>query len=92
MTTAPETTTLGELRASGHVHLTELSGDKPVNPLAPGHIGPYSDTTTPAVTAITFRARDTGPDLLPEYLHGAVELIAAASDTPAIPVPGQWNG
>jgi murein DD-endopeptidase MepM/ murein hydrolase activator NlpD len=79
-------------RASGHVHLTELSGGKPVNPLAPGHIGPYSDTTTPTVSAVTFRARDTGPELLPEYLHGAVELIAAASDTPAIPVAGQWNG
>jgi len=80
------------LKGSKHVHLTELHDGKPVNPLAPGHIGPYEDTTTPAVGAITFRSSDTGPELLPEYVHGSVELVAAASDTPAIPVPGQWNG
>jgi murein DD-endopeptidase MepM/ murein hydrolase activator NlpD len=86
-------TVLGRiLRASEHVHLTELQDGKPVNPLASGHIGPYSDTTTPRVNSITFRARDTGPDLLPEYLHGRVEIVAAASDTQAIPVPGKWNG
>jgi murein DD-endopeptidase MepM/ murein hydrolase activator NlpD len=84
---------LGHIQhASGHVHLTELSEGKAVNPLAPGHIGPYSDATTPRVAAITFRSGDTGPELLPEYVHGAVELVAAASDMPAIPVPGQWNG
>jgi murein DD-endopeptidase MepM/ murein hydrolase activator NlpD len=80
------------LKGSKHGHLTELQDGKPVNPLAPGHIGPYEDTTTPAVDAITFRSSDTGPQLLPEYVHGSVELVAAASDTPAIPVPGQWNG
>jgi murein DD-endopeptidase MepM/ murein hydrolase activator NlpD len=86
-------TVLGQiLRGSGHVHLTELNDGKPTNPLAPGHIGPYTDSTTPRVNAITFRARDAGPDLLPEFLHGRIELVAAASDTPAIPVPGKWNG
>jgi len=84
---------LGHIQhASGHVHLTELADGKAVNPLAEGHIGPYSDTTNPIVAAITFRSRDAGADLLPEYLHGAVELVAAAADTPAMPVPGQWNG
>jgi len=83
---------LGHIQhASGHVHLTELADGKAVNPLSAGHIGPYSDTTSPLVAAITFRSRDAGADLLPEYLHGPVELIAAASDTPAMPVPGQWN-
>lgn len=86
-------TVLGHiLRASGHVHLTELKDGRVVNPLSPGHIGPYSDTTTPRVHAITFRSRDTGPDLLPEFLRGRVEMIASASDTQAIPVPGKWNG
>jgi murein DD-endopeptidase MepM/ murein hydrolase activator NlpD len=79
------------LTASGHVHLTELLNGNPVNPLAPGHIGPYEDTTRPSVGPLSFRTSDTGPELLPEYLHGSVELVAAASDTPAIPVPGQWN-
>jgi murein DD-endopeptidase MepM/ murein hydrolase activator NlpD len=80
------------LKGSKHVHLTELKDGKPVNPLAPGHIGPYADTTVPTVGAIAFRSRDTGPQLLPEYLHGSVEIVAAASDTHAIAVPGQWNG
>jgi hypothetical protein len=80
------------LKGSKHVHLTEMQDGKAVNPLAPGHIGPYEDTTTPTVGEISFRTSDTGAELLPEYLHGSVELVAAASDTPAIPVPGQWNG
>jgi hypothetical protein len=86
-------TVLGQiLRGSGHVHLTEVLDGRPTNPLAPGHIGPYSDSTVPQVSAVTFRSRDTGPNLLPEYLHGRVEIIAAAADMPAIPVPGKWNG
>jgi murein DD-endopeptidase MepM/ murein hydrolase activator NlpD len=80
------------LKGSKHVHLTELHDGRAVNPLAPGHIGPYRDATTPAVGEITFRSSDTGAELLPEYVHGSVELVAAASDAPAIPVPGQWNG
>lgn len=80
------------LKASRHVHLTELQDGKPVNPLAPGHIGPYADSTTPTVGEITFRSRDTGPELLPEYVHGPAEIVVAAADTQAIPVPGQWNG
>jgi murein DD-endopeptidase MepM/ murein hydrolase activator NlpD len=80
------------MRASQHVHLTELKDGKAVNPLTPGHIAPYTDTTTPRVTEITFRGRDSGPELLPEYVHGRVELVASASDAQAIPVPGQWAG
>jgi murein DD-endopeptidase MepM/ murein hydrolase activator NlpD len=75
-----------------HVHLSELQNGRLVNPLAPGHIGPYADATAPKVGAITFRASDTGPELLPEYLHGRVEIVAAAADMPAMRVPGQWSG
>jgi murein DD-endopeptidase MepM/ murein hydrolase activator NlpD len=86
-------TVLGHiLRAAGHVHLTQLQDGRAVNPLAPGRIGPYADTTNPRVHEITFRARDTGPELLPEYLHGRVEMVASASDEHAIPVQGKWNG
>jgi murein DD-endopeptidase MepM/ murein hydrolase activator NlpD len=80
------------LHGAEHVHLTELKDGKAVNPLAPDHIGPYVDQTTPSVGAITFRTRDTGPELLPEYVHGSVEIVAAAADMPALPVPGRWNG
>ena len=89
---ARQTSSVRSSAASEHVHLTELQNGKPTNPLAPGHIGPYADSTTPRVNTITFRLRDAGSDLLPEYLHGTVEIVAAAADTPAVPVPGKWNG
>ncbi len=86
-------TVLGHiLRGAQHVHLTELQDSKPVNPLAPGHIGPYADSTTPRVSGITFRSSDTGPELLPEFLHGRIEMVASAADTPAISVPEMWSG
>jgi len=86
-------TVLGRIiKDAEHVHLTQLQDAKPVNPLAAGNIGPYQDTTTPQVGAITFRGRDTGPELLPEYLHGRVEIVVKAWDLPAIPVPGIWRG
>jgi hypothetical protein len=75
----------------GHVHFTELDHGRPVNPLAPGHLSPYQDTSTPTVSSISFRESDTGPELLPEYVHGRVVLIASAYDKPALPVPGDWN-
>ncbi len=78
------------MRASKHVHLTELKDGKAVNPLAPGHLAPYADTTTPRVNEISFRSSDAGPELLPEYLHGRVEIVVSATDTQAVPVPGQW--
>ncbi len=86
-------TVLGRIKeGSEHVHLTQLVNHRPVNPLAPGNIGPYVDRTIPRVGEIAFRATDGRTQLLPEYLHGRVELVAAASDMPAKYVPGLWRG
>ena len=86
-------TALGRIMpAAKHVHLSEVRNGRLVNPLAPGHLGPYSDTTTPAVRAITFRRGQNGPALLPECVRGVVSLVADAADTPAAPVPGMWRG
>ena len=79
------------LRSAGHVHLTELDDGVAVNPLAPGHLGPYTDTTTPTVASISFRRAVTSSDLMPELLRGRVEIVAAAYDTPAMPVQGAWH-
>jgi hypothetical protein len=75
-----------------HVHLTELASGRPVNPLAQGHLTPYRDTTRPAVLDISFRRRDLGAAIPPRALSGRVNLYAEAVDTPALPVPGRWNG
>ena len=86
-------TVLGRiLKASHHVHLTQLQDNHAVNPLAAGGIGPYRDTTVPRVNRIMFRAGTSGAELLPEYLHGRVEIVVDAADRPAMRVPGMWTG
>jgi hypothetical protein len=87
------TTVLGHiLHEAGHVHLTELDGGVAVNPLAPGHLGPYQDTSVPAVMSIAFRTSVTSGDLMPELLRGRVEIVAGIHDMPSLPVPGIWHG
>jgi hypothetical protein len=78
------------LKGYEHVHFTERDRGESLNPLAPGHLAPYADTTTPEVESIAFRTSDTGPELLPEFVHGRVALLAQVTDTPPIPVPGIW--
>jgi hypothetical protein len=86
-------TVIGHIhRGSGHVHLTELSNGRAVNPLAPGHIGPYADRTTPRVTSISFRKTETSRDGLPSLMSGRVLLVASAEDDPTLSAPGSWRG
>lgn len=86
-------TVIGHIhRGSGHVHLTELSNGRAVNPLAPGHIGPYADHTTPRVTSISFRKGETSRDGLPSLISGRVLLVAGAEDTPTMSAPQGWRG
>jgi hypothetical protein len=81
-------------KAAHHVHLSELQNGEPVNPLAPGHLAPYSDHTAPEVSSISFRSTPTGREIAPEFLHGRVHLIADAYDVPAMRVqsPARWRG
>jgi hypothetical protein len=60
-----------------HVHLTHLERGRAVNPLAPGRLAPYRDTTRPRVLAITI-------------VRGV--FVAEAIDMPSLPVPGRWHG
>jgi murein DD-endopeptidase MepM/ murein hydrolase activator NlpD len=86
-------TVLGRiLKGSKHVHLTQLQNGHAVNPLAGGGIGPYTDATVPRVNRIVFRSGVGGAELLPEYLHGRVEIAVDAADKPAMRVPGMWTG
>ena len=87
-----ETTVLGRImRPCGHVHLAEIVQGVVVNPLQPGHLTPYTDTTAPTVASAAFRAGSTGGEALPELLHGRVEIVASAYDTPTVPVVGEWR-
>jgi hypothetical protein len=72
-----------------HVHFAERRGGQYVNPLRPGALTPWHDATPPTVSGITF-SRD-GTDVPVASVHGAVDVIAEAFDTPPIPVPPPWD-
>jgi hypothetical protein len=79
------------LKPAGHVHLTEENDGRLVNPLAAGHLTPYTDATTPRVQAIGFQS-DAGQNAMVNFVRGRLVLVAEAYDTPSIPVPGIWGG
>lgn len=86
-------TVLGRVQKSfEHVHFSEFSNGIPVNPLAPGHLTPYTDHREPSVHRITFRVSDTTPDLLPESVYGKITIVAEVSDQTSQSVPGIWHG
>jgi hypothetical protein len=75
----------------GHVHITEIDGTHVVNPLQPGHLTPYRDTTKPAIRDIVIR-NQTGDIQTPLGLCGRLEFDVDAYDLPPIPVPGKFSG
>jgi hypothetical protein len=72
-----------------HVHFSELRDGRYVNPLRPGAMGPFADTTRPAVGTIRFerssRVIDGGA------AAGLVDLVVEASDRTPLAVPAPWN-
>ncbi len=84
-------TVLGTIRARwDHVHLAEIRESCAVNPLMPGHLTPYLDTTKPTVRAILFQT-PMRTALSPHALSGKVRIIADAYDTPTLASPYPWN-
>jgi hypothetical protein len=74
----------------GHVHLTEIDGTKAVNPLAPGHLYPYLDSTPPVIDDVTLLSNG-GVEIAPTEVHGVIEIIAQAHDQSSLPVSGPWR-
>ena len=71
-----------------HVHFSERRDGVYVNPLRPGALGPFSDTTTPWVKQL--RAEVGGRPV--SMARGAVDLVVEAYDETPIRVPGRWGG
>jgi hypothetical protein len=71
-----------------HVHFSEMLSGLYMNPLRPGALTPYRDTTAPAVGAIDAErsGRPVGT-----RLSGTVDLVAEAADTAAIACPPPWD-
>ena len=72
-----------------HVHFAERRNGEYVNPLRSGALTPWHDDTRPTVSRVVF-SRD-GTEVPAERVHGAVDVIAEAYDTPPIPVPAPWD-
>jgi hypothetical protein len=73
-----------------HVHFAERRDREYRNPLRAGALTPWRDDTRPKVSRIVFSRN--GAEIRPDGVHGAVDVIAEAFDTPPIPVPAPWNG
>ncbi|MEO5575730.1 MAG: M23 family metallopeptidase [Gaiellaceae bacterium] len=88
--TAQQTVLGHVMKGYEHVHFTELRNGRPVNPLAPGHLGPYDEETAPQLGTISFRVGNTAREALVESVTGAVVPVVRAQDLPARRVPGLW--
>jgi Peptidase family M23 len=64
----------------GHVHFAEWDGTDYLNPLRPGALEPFIDTTTPVVGPISVRR-----------VAGAIDATVEAYDTPPIAPPPPWQ-
>jgi len=73
-----------------HLHFGEIALMRVVNPLAPGHLGPYGDAQPPAVVGLLARAAGGESESL-DRLRGGVELIADAFDAQPLPFWGPWS-
>jgi peptidase M23-like protein len=74
-----------------HLHFSEFDHGRAINPLAPGHLAPYTDYVAPRVKSIAFRQGDIGEEVLPELVRGRVVPVAEVYDVPAEHVPGMWS-
>jgi len=81
---------LGHVEAGwAHVHFAESSGGAYRNPLRPGALTPWFDSTSPRIAGIhLFRGRR---ELSPLQVAGAVDVIVEAWDKPPLPVPEPWS-
>jgi hypothetical protein len=79
---------IGRSMGWNHIHFAEYSGGNWTNPLRPGGLGPYSDTTVPTVTAVTFERNQV--DLDHDRVTGTCNLVLEAFDTAASVQPAPW--
>lgn len=78
------------MKGSEHVHFTELQDGRPVNPLAPGHMGPYDEGSAPQLSSISFRVGNSAREALAESVSGSIVPVVRSQDSPARRVPGVW--
>jgi hypothetical protein len=73
-----------------HVHFAEFDHGRHLNPLRPGALSPYRDTTRPSVHRFSFERN--GKPIRRTRLAGRFDLVAELEDQTPVPVPGRWSG
>ena len=79
---------IGRSMGWNHIHFAEYAGGNWINPLRPGGLGPYSDTTVPTVSMVTFQRKGVARDL--EHVTGTGSLLVDAFDTASSVTPAPW--
>lgn len=79
-------------RPFDHVHFAEIDHYRVQNPLAPGHLEPYADHTTPEAVALDFSDGQSVQLNAGGALSSGETLAIDAVDTPAMPVAGPFAG
>ena len=84
-------TLIGHIAPSwGHVHFAEFRLGIPLNPLRPGALGPYSDTTPPLITGLGVPEHGLAVEpAAPVSRHA--QLVVEVHDTPELKVGGAWS-
>ena len=73
-----------------HVHFSERRDGVYVNPLRPGALGPFIDTTRPWIKQL--RAASGTAAVSTRAAKGTLDLVVEAYDETPVPVPGRWSG
>jgi hypothetical protein len=73
----------------GHVHFSEWRDGGYVNPLRPGAMAPFADTTSPAVRRV--RVQRDGARVNRYHVTGRVDLVAECTDVSPMAVPAPWD-
>ena len=73
----------------GHLHLTEMWGERAVNPLRVGGLTPYEDHTSPTIISVRIY-RDGKYPPPATALSGKVDLVVDAYDTPQMKSNWAW--
>ena len=83
-------TLLGSIKKGrDHVHFTEIADHVWLNPLRPGALTPYGDTTRPVVSAIRFER--AAPPVPAARIGGVVDIVADVYDLPSLSAPEPWT-
>ena len=72
-----------------HVHFAESLNGVYLDPLRPGALAPYTDTTSPTVASIAITRAGKPVDLA--HVNGVVDLTCDAYDIPPLAPPPPWR-